>query len=136
MSEKKPKKSGKGSGRRAAASAKAGQGDETLSLYTEFTQLKRKLEKTSEQAENLAGRLEDAEIHINLLTRFVTTICIEKIGMRVGVLKRLLKRVESEAVRDSQIHQLESLYNLPPTASKKNTPAKQPPKKDPWDDIS
>ena len=51
MSEKKPKKLGKKTGR-SAASAKAGPGEETLSLYTEFTQLKRKLEKTSEQAEN------------------------------------------------------------------------------------
>lgn len=134
MGGKKPKKKAKMS--RIVEAAKMGRGEETLSLYTEVAQLKRKLEKTSDQVENLAGRLEDAEIHINLLTRFVTTICIEKIGMRVGVLKRLLKRVESEAVRDSQIHQLESLYNLPPTASKKNTPSKQPPKKDPWDDIS
>ncbi len=135
MSKKKPKKSGKGA-MRDAESAKAAQAEDPLSLYTELTQLKRKLDKTSEQVDNLAGRLEDAEIHINLLTRFVTTICIEKIGMRVGVLKRLLKRVESEAVRDSQIHQLESLYNLPPITAKKNTPSKQPPKKDPWDEIS
>ncbi len=134
MPGKKSKKTDKD--KRRNASEDAPPGEEALSLYTEFAHLKRKLEKTSELADNLASRLEDAEIHINLLTRFVTTICIEKIGMRVGVLKRLLKRVESEAVRDSQIHQLESLYNLPAIPPKKNTPSKQPPKKDPWDDIA
>jgi len=135
MSAKKPKKKAKKTTRKAKTT-RVVKSEEALSLYAEFAQLKRKLDKTSEQAEHLANRLEDAEIHINLLTRFVTTICIEKIGMRIGVLKRLLKRIENEAVRDSQIHQLESLYNLPPIAPKKNSPAKNPPKKDPWDDIS
>lgn len=130
MPKKKAKRNIKKQGRQPA-------GAEALALYTELTQVKRRLEKTTELAEGLSARLEDAEIHINLLTRFITTICIEKIGMRVGVLKRLLKRVESEAVRDSQIHQLESLYKLSSLPPKKNnTPTKQPPKKDPWDEIS
>lgn len=111
-------------------------GHEALSFYAEIAQIKRRLEEMTQTAESLASRLEDAEIHINLLTRFITTICIEKIGMRIGVLKRLLKRVENEAVRDSQIHQLESLYNLPAIPSKKPAQPKQPPKKDPWEDIS
>jgi len=80
-------------------------------------------------------RIEDAEIHINLLTRLITTLCIEKLGMRVGVLKRLLKRIEKEAIRDSQILHLESLYNLP-HGSKKSHSTPKLPKKDPWEDIS
>ena len=63
-------------------------------------------------------RLQDIEIHINLLTRLLTTICIEKFGMRVGVLKRLIKRVEKEAIRDSQILELESIYSLPTRVAK------------------
>ena len=113
-------------------------GREALRFYTEMSQLKRKIDKLTDNTEDMAMRMEDAEIHINLLTRFITTICVEKIGMRVGVLKRLLKRVEREAVRDSQILHLESLYNLPlepPLHKKKHLPRFFP-KKDPWDDIS
>ena len=128
-----PKKKSKGKSVKGAAEAA---GQDALSFYAEVAQLKRRLEEVMETAGDLASRLEDAEIHNNLLTRFITTICIEKIGMRIGVLKRLLKRVETEAVRDSQIHQLESLYNLPAPAAKKTSPPKHPPKKDPWEDIS
>ncbi len=132
---KKPGSRKKSKGKPVKGAVDAG-GQNALSFYAEVAHLKRRLEEITETAGGLALRLEDAEIHINLLTRFITTICIEKIGMRVGVLKRLLKRVETEAVRDSQIHQLESLYNLPAPAAKKTPPPKHPPKKDPWEDIS
>lgn len=82
-------------------------------------------------------RLQDIEIHINLLTRLITTLCIEKLGMRVGVLKRLIKKVEKEAIRDSQIMHLESLYQMPSNpADKKTPPTQSPSKNDPWDEIS
>ncbi len=133
---KKSKQQGKLKSPKAKNAAEV-PGQAALTFYAELAQLKRKMDEITEAAEGLSSRLEDAEIHINLLTRFITTICIEKIGMRIGVLKRLLKRIESEAVRDSQIHQLESLYNLPGPAVKKAQPPKQPPsKKDPWEDIS
>jgi len=108
----------------------------SLSLYTEVSHLHKQLARLTETFEKLQDRTEDAEIHINLLTRLLTTLCVEKFGMRIGVLKRLLKRIENEAIRDSQILHLESLYNLPHHPEKKTSTSPHPPKKDPWEDIS
>lgn len=108
-----------------------------LTLYHETSEIKEHLAKLSQGVSRLHERLEDAEIQINLLTRFITTLCVEKLGMRIGVLKRLLKRIEKEAIRDSQILHLESLYNLPQQhTAKKPSSLPKPPRHDPWDDIS
>lgn len=109
--------------------------ERTVALYTQQHSLKRQMDEVFKHIQQLQERLEDSEIHINLLTRLITTLCVEKMGMRVGVLKRLLKRIEKEAIRDSQILHLESLYNLPHQTSKKNQTV-QPPRRDPWDEIS
>ena len=115
---------------------KGGASDASLSLYSEFTHLKNHIEKLWEIAERQEDRLEDIEIHVNLLTRLLTTLCVEKLGMRIGVLKRLIKRIEKEAIRDSQIFHLESLYNLPVHPEKKSPASPHTPKRDPWEDIS
>ncbi len=107
----------------------------TLEFYSKINELQKQVIETQSTVESLSSRLEDAEIHVNILTRFVTAVCIEKVGMRVGVLKRLLKRVEGEAVRDSQILHLESLYKLS-GGREKVVPPKPPAPKDPWEDIS
>ncbi len=120
------------------AKAKAGNRapqEKSLTLYEQQILTKKQVEKLGKQVDKLQERLEDAEIHINLLTRLITTLCVEKLGMRVGVLKRLLKRIEKEAIRDSQILHLESLYNLPHTPGRKPPAYPQPPR-DPWEDIS
>jgi hypothetical protein len=81
-------------------------------------------------------KLANLEVHMNLLARLLTTLCIEKFGIRAGALKRLVRRIESEAVRDSQILELESLYKRSGEASKKAPTASSKPKDDPWDQIS
>lgn len=132
MAEKKQRKKRKRPKKRRLSSP----AEETLSLYTQLDLLQKKITSLADYAEHVSLRLEDAEIHINLLTRFVTTICVEKMGMRVGVLKRLLKRVEKEAVRESQISHLETLYNMPLRTEAANFLSKKLPKKDRWDEIS
>src|SRR3989338_740611 len=87
--------------------------EDYLKLHTQFTQFKKQSDKLEKALEESQDRLQDAEIHVNLLTRLLTTLCIEKFGMRIGVLKRIIKRIEKEAIRDSQIMHLESLYKLP-----------------------
>ncbi|MBI3306392.1 MAG: hypothetical protein HYZ84_01110 [Candidatus Omnitrophica bacterium] len=111
---------------------------ETLTFYTDLSQLKRQLEKLSGNQTKLEERMQDMEIHVNLLTRLLTTLCIEKFGMRVGVLKRLIKRIEKEAIRDSQILHLESLYKLPlhPEKKSQNNQGGTSAKNDPWEEIS
>ncbi len=109
--------------------------DSLLAYHTDVLQLKKNLQKTTDSLQKTEEKLQDLEIHVNLLTRLLTTLCIEKFGMRIGVLKRMIKRIEKEAIRDSQILHLEELYKLPPHSDKKG-PSPQPPKNDPWDDIS
>ena len=102
---------------------------EAASLYDEIEKLWDAVRKSDE-------RLEDIEIHLNLLTRLITTLSVEKFGMRIGVLKRIIKRIESEAIRDSQILHLENLYKLPPRSDKKGPHSSGRSKNDPWDEIS
>ena len=109
---------------------------EVLSLYAKLADLKKEMAQAAEIGNRGEERLTDLEVHVNLLARLLTTLCIEKLGIRVGALRRLVRRVEKEALRDSQIIELESLYNLPHGHSKKtpSTPAKS--KDDPWEQIS
>ncbi len=109
--------------------------DESLGLYSKIAHLKSRIEKLAESTVKSEERLQDIEIHLNLLTRLITTLCVEKFGMRIGVLKRLIKRIEKEAIRDSQILHLESLYKLPVPEKKSGAPP-PPSKNDPWEDIS
>lgn len=107
-----------------------------LDYHTELLHMKRNLQRLAESSAKAEERLQDMEIHVNLLTRLLTALCVEKLGIRVGVLKRLIKRIESEAIRDSQILHLEELYKLPPASDKKNSASPPPAKNDPWEDIS
>ena len=85
----------------------------------EIEYLKKHLDKLWERAQDSSERLQDVEVHLSLLTRLVTALCVEKLGMRLGVLKRLIKKIEKEVIEDTQIHQLENLYKLPPHPAKK-----------------
>ena len=105
------------------------------SLRAEVEYLKKHLDKLWEHAHDASERLQDVEVHLNLLTRLVTALCVEKLGMRLGVLKRMIKRIEKEAIRDTQIYHLESLYKLHHTPSQKPHPRKGE-SEDRWEDIS
>ncbi|MFA6599727.1 MAG: hypothetical protein WC352_00160 [Candidatus Omnitrophota bacterium] len=107
-----------------------------LSFHTEMAEVRKQIEKLTETSAQSEDRLQDLEIHVNLLTRLLTTLCIEKFGMRIGVLKRLIKRIETEAIRDSQILHLENLYKMAPEANKKIRPPSSAPRNDPWDEVS
>lgn len=104
-------------------------------VQAEFEYLKKHVDKLWEQVQDASERLQDIEVHVNLLTRLLTALCVEKLGMRIGVLKRMIRKIEKEAIRDTQVHQLESLYKLPPPSPKKH----HPPKSNfgnSWEDIS
>jgi hypothetical protein len=107
-----------------------------MAFQSELADLRDLIQKISERVEKSEEDTQDLQIHVNLLTRLLTTLCIEKFGMRVGVLKRLIKRIESEAVRDSQILHLETLYRLSPNFQKKNAPPTSSSKNEPWEEIS
>jgi hypothetical protein len=109
---------------------------EVLSLYAKLADLKRDMAKVTEGEARAEDRLTSIEIHMNILARLLTTLCIEKLGIRLTALKRLVRRVEKEAVRDSQIIELETLYKLSHEGLKKTPPAAIKPKDDPWEQIS
>ncbi len=111
--------------------------DNTLPVYTEIAKLKKTLHDLGKEKEGLEARTQELEIHVGLMIRLLTTLCIEKFGMRVGVLKRLIKQAEQEAIRDSQIIQLENWYQMNPKG-KKDKPQTPPPDApgDPWENIS
>jgi len=107
-----------------------------LSLYAKIADLKREVGQVTEGGVRADDRLTAIEVHVNILARLLTTLCIEKFGLRIGALKRLVRRVEKEALRDSQIMELESLYKLSRGNSKKIPSANARSKDDPWDQIS
>ena len=110
--------------------------ENTLSFHNHVAALQKKITKLSEDLEKQDERMQDMEIHVNLLTRLLTTLCVEKMGMRIGVLKRLIKRIEKEAIRDSQISHLESLYKMSQPSDKKGPSSLPFSKDDPWEEIS
>ncbi len=108
----------------------------SLTFHTDLAHIKKQAQKLTDQLVKSDERIQDLEIHVNLLTRLLTTLCVEKFGMRIGVLKRLIKRIEKEAIRDSQISHLEALYKLSDSIDKKSPGSGSGDKKDPWEDIS
>ena len=121
---------------RSASTKAGGTFKEVLSLYAKLADIKKEMGKVAEGGERAEDRLTDMEIHVNLLARLLTTLCLEKLGIPIGALKRLVRRVEKEAVRDSQIMELESLYKLSHGNAKKTPLTDTKPKDDPWEQIS
>ena len=117
--------------------AKKKSADNPLPVYTEIAKLKKTILDLGKEKEAIETRTQELEIHMSLMIRLLTTLCIEKFGMRVGVLKRLIKQAEEEAIRDSQIIQLENWFQMNPK-SKKDKPQTPPPETpgDPWENIS
>ena len=127
---KRPRKS------RSVSKRGGGTFKEVLSLYAKLADFKKEVVKAAEGGERANDRLTSMEVHVNILARLLTTLCIERLGIRLGALRRLVRRVEREAVRDSQIMELESLYKLSHGNSKKTPSASIKPKDDPWEQIS
>ena len=131
MAKRKRVQKEKSDGKKAGASLK-----ELLSLYAKLADLKKEVARGAEMGEREDDRLTDLEVHVSLLARLLTTLCIEKMGIPIGALRRLVRRVEKEALRDSQIMELESLYKLSNAHSKKTPSAPAKAKDDPWEQIS
>ena len=110
--------------------------ENALSFHASMAFVQKRFSQFTEDLQKQDERIQDIEIHLNLITRLLTTLCIEKLGIRIGVLKRLIKRIEKEAIRDSQIMHLETLYKMTPPSDKKGPSPHASPKDDPWDEIS
>ncbi len=78
----------------------------------EVDYVRKHLDKIWEHVTVTNERLQDLEIQMNLLSRLLTIICIEKLGIKLKAFKQLVRRIEKETVADLQIHHLEELYRL------------------------
>jgi len=87
---------------------------------------KKHVDKLWEYATEARERLQDLEIQVNLITRLVTTLCLDVLHIKPKMLRRLIKKVEEEAVADSEVMHLEELFKLEP--KRKDEGANPPPK--------
>jgi len=74
--------------------------------------LRKHLDKIWEHVVSTQDRLQDLEIQGNLLTRLLSTIALERIGMSSFSLMRTIKRVEKETIAADQIALLERIFKL------------------------
>jgi hypothetical protein len=70
------------------------------------------LDKLWEHVAVTNSRLYNLEAQVNLVSRLVTTMCIEKFGMKLKTFRRLIQRIEKEAIADSEIRDLQDLFEL------------------------
>lgn len=85
-------------------------GDKLLHENLEYT--KKHLDKLWEYASEARERLQDLEIQVNLITRLLTSLCLDVLNIKPRALRRMIKRVEKEAIADSQVMHLEELFRL------------------------
>jgi hypothetical protein len=81
-------------------------------IPAELMYLKKHVDKLWEYSTQAGDRLQDLEIQVNLLTRLLTTLCLENMGIRLSALRKLIRRIEKEAVADSQVSELEKWFRL------------------------
>ncbi len=106
------KRSAKKRGSRKNPELRAEVFKEVHDVHHELEYARKHLDKIWEHVTVTNERLQDLEIQMNLLSRLVTIICIEKLGIKLKVFKQLVRRIEKETVADLQIHHLEELYRL------------------------
>ena len=81
-------------------------------LTDEIRYIKKHLDKIWEHVSNTNERLQDLEVQMNLLSRLVAALAVEKLNMRTFSLMKMIKRIEKQAIADAQISHLENLYRL------------------------
>jgi hypothetical protein len=95
--------------------------------------MKQHLNKLWEAHNQQEERMNDSEIQVNLLTRLMTTICLERLGVRLSEFRKLIRRTEKELADDSEIAHLDGLFALDTkeTKGKKSAggKAEKPPKR-------
>ncbi len=85
---------------------------ENREIRNRLDYMSKHLDKLWEQVTQANERLQELEIYMNIVSRLLTTVCIDKIGIKMGNLKLMLKKIQDEAIADSQVSYLEELYRL------------------------
>ena len=92
--------------------------DRTLQEGIDY--IKKHIDKLWEFTTTAESRLQDLEVHVNVLTRLLTSICIDYLGIPIRKLRRLIKQVEKDTIADTQIVHLEKLFRLEPKPKRSN----------------
>ena len=92
---------------------------EDKALQEGLDYIKKHLDKLWEFVAETNERLVDLEVQSNLMTRLVTTLCVERLKINSDQLTKLIRKIEKEAIDDSQVLHLEQLYNLQHKEEKK-----------------
>ena len=94
---------------------------EQRDMRRDFDYLKKHLDKIWEHVSVTNERLQNLEVQVNLLSRLVATLAVEKLGMKTFHLIRLIRRIEKEAITADQIQHLEDLYKLEHPSGKRKS---------------
>ena len=86
--------------------------DDSKALHAELAYIKKHLDKLWDHVAETNERLTDLEVQSNLMTRPVATLCLERMKISANSLTKMIRRIEKEAIDDSQIMHLEELFKL------------------------
>jgi len=111
--------------RKRVASIKSDEDLEEVLHEKELIYLKKHIHKLWDQVTEANDRLQDLEIQTNLMTRLITTICMDYLKLKPEKFNKLVRRVEKEAIEDSQIMHLEHLFSLEHNESKRRNKKKK-----------
>lgn len=76
--------------------------------------IKQHLDKLWRIFHELETRTHDLEVQVNLITRLITVLSLENLGIDLRNFRRLIRRVEKELEVDTEVAHLESLFSLEP----------------------
>jgi hypothetical protein len=79
-------------------------------LRHDLKYINKHLDKLWEHVAITNTRLYHLEAQVNLISRLITTLCIEKFGLKLKTFRRLVQRIEKEAIADSEIRDLQELF--------------------------
>jgi len=79
----------------------------------ELRYLKRHIDKLWDIVSESDKVINNLEVHADLVQRLLVCLCLEKLGMRLSELRRYIRKAEKEAIADSEVFELEELFNLP-----------------------
>lgn len=88
-------------------------------LKEEISYIKKHLDKIWEHVSQTNERLQNLEIQVNLLSRLVVNLAIEKMNMRTFTLMKMIRKIEKQFITEGQIQDLEKLYQLGQTRVQK-----------------
>lgn len=105
-------KKARGKKRTKSPSVKKDLGKDFQFIEQDLTYIRKHLDKLWEYATEAKDRLQDLEIQVNLITRLLTTLSLDVLKVKPKALRRMIKKVEEEAIADSQVMHLEELFRL------------------------